>query len=117
MPFPDEPIDFTYSNMFEGYQAYCRWIIKWKLSGMLEIPPPIAIVDFPVNSFIQVDDFEAYPELEDVINPFTTLSNTTSIIKKMTFTGSIPANTQLDTWVEYFKQIQILTTGAVKILQ
>lgn len=117
MPFPDEPTDYTYSNMFEGYQQYCRWIIKWKLTGMLEVPPPIAIADYPVDSFIQVDDFEAYPELEDVINPFSTLSNNTSIIKKQNYNGGVPANTQLDTWVEYFKQFQILPSGLIKILQ
>ncbi len=115
--FPDEPVDCVTASRIECYQMYCRWIMKWKLSGLLQIAPPITIQDFAVDRFVLIDDFEPYPEVMDIVNPFTTLGNNATIIKKLAFTAAIPANYQLDTWVEYFKQIKIFSDGSIKVLQ
>ncbi len=115
--FPDEPTDTVTAQRIECYQMYCRWIMKWKLSGLLQIAPPIAIADFQVNRFFLLDDLEPYPEVMDIVNPFTTLGNNATIIKKLTFSAAVPASYQLDTWVEFFKQIRIFADGSVKVLQ
>lgn len=115
--FPDEPIDTVTCSRLECYQMYCRWIMKWKLSGILPISPPIAIQDFAVTRFVLIDDFEPYPEVMDIVNPFTTLGNAATIIKKLVFSAAIPANYQLDTWVEYFKQIIINSDGSIQVFQ
>lgn len=115
--FPDEPVDTLTCSRIECYQMYCRWIMKWKLNGFLTVAPPITLADFAVDRFVLIDDFEPYPEVMDIVNPFTTLGNAATIIKKLAFSAAIPANTQLDTWVEFFKQIQIYTNGSIKVLQ
>lgn len=115
--FPDEPVDCVLTGRIEPYQMYCRWVQKWKLSGFLPIAPPIAQSDFVVNRFVLIDDLEPYPEVTDIVNPFSTLGNNATIIKRLVFTSAIPANTQLDTWVEYFRQIAIYSDGSVKVVQ
>lgn len=115
--FPDEPVDTLYGGRLEPYQIYCRWVMKWKLSGFLPIAPSIAWKDFQVNRFCLIDDLEPYPEEMDLINPFSTLGNNATLIKKLVFSAGIPANYQLDTWVEYFKQVGIYQDGSVKVIQ
>lgn len=115
--FPEEPIDCVTAQRIECYQMYCRWVMKWKLSGMLPIAPPINCAAFALNRFVMIDDFEPYPEVTDIVNPFTTLGNSATMIKKLVFTGAVPANYQLDTWVEFYKQIKIFTDGSIKVLQ
>lgn len=115
--FPDEPIDTVTAGRLEAYQIYCRWIVKWKLSGLLPIAPPIGWKDFQVNRFVLIDDLEPYPEESDLINPFSTLGNNSTLIKKLVFSSAIPANYQLDSWVEYFKQVGIYQDGSVRVLQ
>lgn len=115
--FPDEPIDCLSTRSIEPFQMYCRWIMKWKLNGFLAIAPPIENASFINNRFVQIDDLEAYPEEIDLINPFSTLGNSTTLIKKINFSAVIPGGWQLDSWVEYFKQISIRPNGTVTILQ
>lgn len=115
--FPDEPVDTVTAGRIEPYQMYCRWVQKWKLSGFLQVAPPIAQTNFAVNRFVLIDDLEPYPEVTDIVNPFSTIGNNATIIKKMVFSAAIPANTQLDTWLEYFKQIVITRGGSVQVLQ
>lgn len=115
--FPDEPIDTVTGYRYECYQGYCRWMKKWKLNALLEIAPPITNAAYILNRFVQIDDFEPYPEEDDIINPFSTLTNNSTIIKKLFFSSTIPLNYQLDTWVNYFKQIGIFTDGSVRVLQ
>jgi len=124
--FPDEPMDGTYAGFGEIYQMYCRWIMKWSLNGILTDAPPISWASFGGNApipaadaqFVQIDDFEAYPEEMDLINPYTTMANNTTIMKKMNFSAPIPLNTyQLDTWAEFFQQATILSNGKVELLQ
>lgn len=115
--FPDEPIDTVTAQRIECYQMYCRWVMKWKLSGFLAIAPPITCTAFQTNRFFLLDDFEPYPEVGDIVNPFTTLGNAATIVKKLTFSAAVPANYQLDTWVEYFRQIKIFSNGTIKVLQ
>lgn len=115
--FPEEPIDCSSVMKVEPFQMYCRWIMKWKLNGFLSIAPPINIEAFNDNRFVQIDDFEAYPEEMDLINPFTTLGNNGALIKKIRFSGAIPSGWQLDSWVEYFRQVRITPEGKVIILQ
>lgn len=113
--FPDEPIDVSYANAIEGYQAYCRWEKKWKLNGFLDIAPVISIQAFNNNRFVQIDDLEPYPEEDDLVNPFTTLTNNATIIKRLFFSGSITANYQLDSWIEWFQVITIKQNGVVDV--
>lgn len=115
--FPDEPIDCISFNRYEAYQMYCRWVQKWKLNGFLAIAPPINSQAFATSRYVQVDDLEPYPEEPDLVNPFSTLNNNQSLIKKMNFTANIDAGYQLDSWVEYFKQIVISKNGSVLVLQ
>lgn len=120
--FPDEPIDCINALKAEPYQMYCRWIMKWKLNGFLPIAPPITNDAFNGNapfldSFVQIDDLEAYPEEMDLINPFTTLGNNATLLKKIQFLAALPAGWQLDSWVEYFRQIVIQSNGNVVVLQ
>jgi hypothetical protein len=116
-PFPEEPIDCVTTQRIECFQMYCRWVMKWKLSGFLQIAPSINCAAFQVNRFMLIDDFEPYPEVLDIINPFGTLGNSTSIIKKLNFSLAVPANYQLDTWVEYYRQIRIFSDGSIKVMQ
>lgn len=115
--FPDEPVDLVTAQRIEAYHRYCRWVLKWKLSGILEIAPSISIQAFGVNRFVDIDDLEPYPNNMDIINPFSTLGNNATMNKKFTFSAPIPANYQLDTWVEYFRQVEISTNGLVRVLQ
>jgi len=115
--YPDEPIDCEFADSIEVYQGYCRWIQKWKLSGFLTIAPPINQQAFITNRYVQIDDFEPYPEVTDIINPFTTLVNNANILKKLTFSSAVSANYQLDSWVEFFRQIIISGDGSVRVLQ
>lgn len=114
--YPDEPVDLTTANKFEAYQILCRWLMKWRLDGRLAVAPPIAYQNFIVDRFVFLDDFEAYPN-DHVINPLNAVSQNTVIIKKLNFNGAIPANTQMDTWVQYFKDVVITKDGKVMILQ
>lgn len=115
--FPDEPIDVSYVGAYEAYQMYCRWVMKWKMNGFLAIAPPINSQAFPSTRFLQIDDLEPYPEEPDLVNPFSTLNNNNTLIKKLTFSGVIGANQQLDTWVESFQLIKITQQGQVIVLQ
>lgn len=115
--FPDEPIDCVGTSRYECYQMYCRWVMKWKMNGFLAIAPPINSVAYQSSRFVQIDDLEAYPEEGDLVNPFTTLSNNNTLIKKLQFSAAIPNGWQLDSWVEYFKEIIIAQNGSVSVLQ
>lgn len=115
--FPDEPIDCLTARKVQPYQMYCRWIMKWKLNGFLQIAPPITNAAFITDKFVQIDDLEAYPEEFDLINPFSTLGNNATLIKKLRFSGVVLANWQLDSWVEYFRRISISTDGTVLVQQ
>lgn len=115
--FPDEPIDCLNVRRVEPYQMYCRWVMKWSLNGFLPLAPPITNESFNDNRFVQIDDLEAYPEEPDLINPFTTLGNNATLIKKIQFSGTIPADFQLDTWVESFRVVAIKPDGRVVVIQ
>jgi hypothetical protein len=115
--FPDEPVDCSFAQRIEPYQMYCRWLNKWKLNGILAIAPPITQQAFATDRFIIIDDLEPYPEAMDIINPFSTLGNNATITKQLTFSALTPANYQLDTWVEYFRQAIIKSNGLVVISQ
>lgn len=114
--FPDEPIDCVSINRFEPFQMYCRWAKKWKLNGQLDQPAPINSQVFPVNRYVFICDFEPFPECDDLVNPFTTLGNSANIIIKITFDALIPANYQLDSWLESFRQIKIASNGKITVL-
>jgi hypothetical protein len=115
--FPDEPIDTQAANALIPYQMYCRWINRWKLDGNVTIKPPLSHKAFSDNRYVQMDDFEPYPEEDDLINPMTTLNPNSVIIKRLYFNAAIPPNYQLDSWVQYFVQAEIFTDGSVKVLQ
>lgn len=115
--FPDEPIDTVYANGAEAFQAYLRWVQKWKLNGIIAIAPSLNNTAFNIDRFIQIDDFEAFPEYDDLINPFNTISSNSNLIKKEVFAGLIPANYQLDSWIEYFKQVCIYKNGEINVIQ
>jgi hypothetical protein len=115
--FPDEPIDVSYAAAIEPYQIYCRWLNKWQLHGILALPPPINQTAFSTNRFVQIDDFEPYPEEDELINPFTTLNANSNIIKKLVFGGAIAAGYQLDSWIEFFCQVCIYTDGSIDVIQ
>lgn len=114
--FPDEPVNHS-GDKFEPYQMYCRWLGKYKLDYISEHEPPIHLTDFRTDRFLQIDDFEAYPEVVGVANPFTTLRNNSTITKRMTFSGVIPANYQLDSWIEYFKRVTFFPDGRISVTQ
>jgi hypothetical protein len=114
--YPDEPIDCVSTRMFEPYQMYLRYVQKWQLNGIIPIAPPLTNDAFNLDRFIQIDDFEAFPELDDVVNPWNTINNNSNIIKKLVFAGLIPANFQLDSWIEYFRLVCIYTDGSVKVI-
>ena len=115
--YPDEEIDCVTNGGFEAYQIYCRYLCKWKLNGMIPEKLPIPFDYFRVDRFIFILDLEAYPEEEGLINPFTTLNNAASTVIKLTFTGSVAANLQLDTWVKYFQQVTIYGDGSARVIQ
>lgn len=115
--FPDEPVDTLTCSAWECYQTYLEWITKWRLNGIIPIAPPINAVAFFSDRFFQLDDLEPFPELDDVINPFNTIGNNINLIKKYTFSAATPANYQLDTWVQSFRQIYISPDGSVRVNQ
>ncbi len=115
--FPDEPIDCTTNGGFEAYKIYARYLCKWKLNGMIPEKLPIPFDFFRTNRFIFMLDMEAYPEENGLINPFTTLNNSASTQLKLTFSAPVAANTQLDTWVKYFKQVTIYGDGSARVIQ
>lgn len=53
--FPDEPITVPDNYFAQPFQAYCQWIQKWRLSGLLDIAPPITNQAYLVDRFVQVD--------------------------------------------------------------
>ncbi len=114
--FPDEPIDTVSANRLEPYIGYTTWDMKQKLNGLLQIAPSISNTSFNVNRFLQIDDFEAYPEEPDLVNPFTTLGNNATLIKKISFAGAIPSGWQLNCWAESFRQVIIRSDGRVAVL-
>lgn len=115
--FPDEPIDCLNYGRYEAYQMYCRWLMKWKLNGFLPIAPPISSDAFNVNRFVQIDDLEPYPEEGDLINPFSTIMNSTVLQKKQVFNNTIASGWQQDSYVEYYKLINIGVDNSVSVLQ
>lgn len=115
--YPDEPIDCVYASAFQAFQIYLRWVQKYNANGLNPIAAPLTNFAFTSNRFVQVDDFEAFPELDDVINPFNTLISTSPIIKKLVFSSLIPANYQLDSWIEFFKLICIYADGSIAVKQ
>lgn len=115
--YPDEPIDCVTCSGWECYQTYLEWISKWNLSGIIPIAPSINTSAFFSDRFFQLDDLEAFPELDDVINPFNTIGNSTNLIKKYMFSALTPANYQLDTWVNSFRKIHISPDGSVTVMQ
>ncbi len=116
--YPDEPTDCVSTNRWNAYQMYLRWANAWALDGIIFKAPPITSTAFSTDRFIQFDDFEPFPEApKTIINPFTTLENSANIRKKYTFTVAPPANTQLDSYVEFFVEIQITAGGSVVIKQ
>jgi hypothetical protein len=115
--FPDEPVDTVFAGRYEAYQIYCRWVQKWKLNAFMPIAPCLSQEAFATSRFVFIDDLEPYPEEMDLINPFTTLGNNSTILKKLNFSAPIGAGYQLDSWVEYFRQVAIYTDGSVKVLQ
>lgn len=114
--YPDEPIDTVSANRLEPYLGYTTWDMKWKLNGLLQIAPSISNTAFNVNRFLQIDDFEAYPEEPDLVNPFTTLGNNATLIKKIQFAGAIPSGWQMNIWAESFRQVIIREDGRVVVL-
>jgi len=115
--FPDEPIDCQFAYGLEAYQGYCRWIMKWKTDGILEIAPPINNSAFFNDRFLQIMDFEAYPEVMDLVNPFTTLQNNGNIVLTFTYSSAVPSGYQADTWVESFVKVRIDSNGSTIVLQ
>lgn len=115
--FPDEPVDCVTGNAFEVWQMYARWSKRWKLNGFLDHPAPINTQVFPVNRYVFICDFEPFPECDDLVNPFSTLGNNANIIIALRFAALIPANYQLDSWLESFRQIKIACDGKITVLQ
>lgn len=115
--FPDEPIDCVYATRAEPYQGYLRWTNHWDLDSINAFAPPISNQAFATNRFILIDDFEPYPEVDDIINPMSTEMNNSTILKMLNFTGAIGSGYQLDSWVEYFTQIGINSNGTIQVLQ
>lgn len=91
--------------------------MKWKLNGFLPIAPPISSDAFNVNRFVQIDDLEPYPEEGDLINPFSTIMNSTVLQKKQVFNNTIASGWQQDSYVEYYKLINIGVDNSVSVLQ
>jgi hypothetical protein len=114
--FPDEPIDCLNYGRYECYQMYCRWLMKWRLNGFLAIAPPINSDAFNTNRFVQIDDLEPYPEEGDLVNPFSTIMNSTVLQKKQIFNNTIGSNWQLDSYIEYYKLIRIKADGPPDVL-
>jgi len=115
--FPDEPIDATTCSGWELYQILCLWLMKFRLNGFIPIAPPINSQAFITSRFVQIDDLEPYPEEGDLVNPFTTLMNSTSLTKKLVFNNTVGSGYQLDSYIEYYKLINVSTQGAVTVLQ
>ncbi len=116
--FPDEAIDTLSVNRWDAYQGYLRWANRWHIDGMVpEVVAPINSTAFAIDRFLQLDDFEPYPEnAENIINPFTTLENSANIRKKYTFSVAPPANTlQLDSYCEFFTEVNISSDGLVQV--
>lgn len=113
--FPDEPIivNSTFAN--ECWQIYCRYINKWKISGILPMHQPISSAEFNTFSFIFLADFEAYPDRPDLINPFTTLGNNAVLQEKLQFAAPVPNGYELNSWAEYFWQVNIRPKGLIEV--
>lgn len=115
--YPDEPIDCSsLAQRIEPYIGYTTWDMKWRLNGLIQIAPAVSHTAFNNNRFIQIDDYEAYPEEPDLVNPFTTLGNNATLIKKIQFAGAIPSSWQLNSWAESFRQVIIRSDGRVAVL-
>lgn len=116
--FPDEPIDCVFSNSSFVYDDYLKWIDSKHTNYLLKMPVPISQYEF-VNSskFLQIDNFEAFPGADDLINPMNNIDSTVNIQKRLTFPGSIASNYQYDTYIKYFTVVQLFTDGTVKEIQ
>lgn len=123
--FPDEPIVINVTNGahgYEVYQIYCRWLNKWRLDGMIPIAPPIPLQFFAdsagvADMFLFFLDMQAYPQDPDLVNSFTTLQDNSATLIKLQFASTIPANYEMDTWLEYFKVSKIRSDGSVVVVQ
>lgn len=124
--YPDEPIDCLTNQAFEAWQIYARNQQKFQLNELIPLETAIPWSTFSVipvagtnNQFTFILDMQPYPEDAHVglINPFTTLGNNATINLKLQFSGVIAANLQCDTWVRYFKQVDIYRNGQVRVMQ
>jgi len=115
--FPEEPIECLSTQRYEAFQMLCRWCMKWKLNGILDIAPPISNAAFQVNRFVQIDDLEAYPEYPQLVNPASTVNISNSLLKTFNFTNTIGANYQIDQWVESFREVRISQQGQAIVYQ
>lgn len=114
--FPDEPIDTVSTERLEPYMGYLKWDMKLKTNGLIPIAPSLSNAVYNTNRFLQIDDYEAYPEEPDLVNPFTTLGNNATLIKKIQFSGAIPSGWQLNSWAESFRQVIIHSTGRTTVI-
>jgi len=113
---PDEPILADQAQGSNFWEIYSNWIGMARGDGFIKIPPPINEYDFNnSDQFVQIDDFEAYSEENELINPFTTIGNQTDILQKLVFSSAIPANYQRLSWLQYYQKTQIYANGTVNV--
>lgn len=113
---PDEPVLVQQAQGANAWKIYTNWIGYSRGDGFIRIAPPINEYDFNnSNQFVYIDDFEAYREESDLINPFTTIGNQTDILQKLVFSSNIPANYQRFSWLQYYQKNQIFANGTVNV--
>lgn len=125
---PDEPIITTSGqlagavtlgagqtgpNCYEPFNDYLKWCLKSRLDGIIPIKAPIINSSYCAVRFIQIDSFDAYPEVSDVITDFNTLGESVAIIKNWTFGAFCSKPIFMITWAEFFVRIRIETNGSV----
>jgi hypothetical protein len=125
--YPDEPILINVSGNggahgYEAAQMMYRYLNKWKTNAMIAIAPPVPIQYYAdalglSDMFIFFIDMSTYPQDPDLVNSFTTLLNQSTTILMMKFPAAIPANYELNTWIEYFKVAKIRSDGSVMVVQ
>src|SRR3990167_7455573 len=113
--FPDEPIDAVTNGAWEVFQIYCRWAKRWMLNAQMDVAPALEFQFFTADSFLFILDLEAYPEYDNLINPFTSLNNNSNISLRLQFSAPTAANLECDTWVESFRRVCIYRDGKVSV--
>lgn len=125
--YPDEPIDLMQGGNIEPYQSYADYENKYNANNENLLDLAITNDQFATDHFLQIDQFDPYPQVKDVDNLFNTL-NSLALVKQLAFNNAgiqywsagnsltaVAAN--LHSWVEFYVRLRIAVGGRVEVIR